>query len=48
MVNNPEEYQFGGLWFIRHSNYTLVEAPDLLIREQLPEFFSQKLITEIQ
>ncbi len=46
MVDNPEEYEFGGLWFIRHSRFTLVEPPNLLIRQLLPEFSSQKLITD--
>ena len=48
MVDNPEEYKFGGLWFIRHGRFALVEPPDLLIRQQLPEFFGQKLITDTQ
>jgi putative transposase len=48
MVDKPEEYVFGGLWFIRHRWFYLVEPPDTFIKQLLPEFFEQKLITDTQ
>lgn len=35
MSEAPEMYQFGGLWHIRHRQYSLVEPPDPLFKDFL-------------
>lgn len=46
MVKAPEEYEYGGLWFIRNRQFELIEPPSLFIRALLPELFKQLLITK--
>ncbi|MCK5198249.1 MAG: transposase [Spirochaetales bacterium] len=46
MIENPEEYLYGALWFIRHRRFDLVEPPDLFILAALPDLFEQLLITD--
>jgi REP-associated tyrosine transposase len=37
MMTNPEEYQYGALWYIRYKLFDLVEPPDLSIRMALTD-----------
>lgn len=45
MIENPEEYPYGSLWFIRHRQFDLVEPPDQFLLGVLPDFFTQLLIS---
>ncbi len=45
MVEKPEDYRYGGLWYIRHRRFDFVEPPDPLIMTILSEFYTQYLIT---
>ena len=47
IVNKPEAYKYGGLWFIWNRQFELIEPPGLLIRTLLPDLFNQLLITEV-
>ncbi len=40
IVENPEEYPFGSLWFIRHKQFDLVEPPKQYLITVFPEFFT--------
>ena len=40
MVEDPEEYMYGSLWFIRHKRFDLIEPPRLYLATELPEFFT--------
>ncbi len=40
MIENPEEYIYGSLWFIRHKRFDLVEPPRQYLLTALPEFFT--------
>jgi len=37
MTENPEEYLYGSLWFIRHRLFDIVEPPDLSIKIALTD-----------
>ena len=39
IVEKPEEYAYGGLWFMHHRQFDLVEPPDHFITSLLPDFF---------
>jgi len=45
MIENPEEYPYGSLWFIRHRQFDLVEPPNQYLLIALPDFFTQLLIS---
>lgn len=45
MIENPEEYPYGSLWFIRHRQFDLVEPPDQYLLLALPDFVTQLLIS---
>ena len=40
MAENPEEYLYGALWFIRHRIFDIVEPPDLSIKMALTDMFA--------
>ena len=44
IVENPEEYIYGSLWFIRHKQFDLVEPPRQYLLTIIPEFFAQKTL----
>ena len=46
IVERPEDYKYGGLWYIRHRRFDFIEPPDPLIKTILSEFFKQLLIAE--
>ncbi len=37
MIENPEEYLYGALWYIRHKLFDIVEPPDLSIQMALTD-----------
>ncbi len=37
MVETPEEYLYGALWYIRHNLFDIVEPPDLSIKIALTD-----------
>ena len=39
MVEKAEDHRYGGLWFIRHKRFELVERPGPLIKQLLSEYF---------
>jgi len=45
IIENPEEYLFGALWFIHHRQFNLIEPPDPYILTELPDLFEQLLNT---
>ena len=46
MVNTPEEYFYGGLWFIRHMYFSIIEPPDSFISALFPDLYKQILLNE--
>jgi putative transposase len=46
IVEKPEDYKFGGLWYIHHRCFDFIEPPDLLFKTILYENFKQLLISE--
>ncbi len=46
LVKNPEEYEFGGLWFIRNRKFELIDPPDSILKASLPHCFAQLMIIE--
>ncbi|MCK5673871.1 MAG: transposase [Spirochaetales bacterium] len=48
MVDKPEKYEYGGLWFIRKRQFKLIEPPGLFLSSFLEEHFKQLLITEVK
>ena len=39
MVENAEDHLYGGLWFIKHRRFDLVEPPGPLITRLLSEYY---------
>jgi len=39
LVKDPEEYNFGGLWFIKNRKFELLDPPDDLLKSFFPDFF---------
>ncbi len=39
MVKNPEDYKYGGLWYIHHHLFDFIEPPTPLIETILSEFY---------
>ncbi len=37
MIENPEEYLYSALWYIRHKLFDVVEPPDLSIQMALTD-----------
>lgn len=46
IVKRPENYKYGGLWYIHHRRYDFIEPPSFIIENILSEFYKQLLITE--
>ena len=45
IVKKPENYKYGGLWYIFHRRFDFIEPPDPFIEIILSEFYIQLLIT---
>jgi hypothetical protein len=41
IVENPKEYRYCSLWFVRNKQFDLVEPPRQYLFATLPEFFSK-------
>ena len=39
MVDSPENYIFGGLWYILHKRFEFIEPPDRCLVNSLPDLF---------
>ncbi len=46
LAEDPEEYEFGGLWFIRNRKFEFLDQPDSRLKVFLPEFFRQIMVVK--